>query len=1612
MSAVTDSQRAVDVVILTAISLEYRAMLQVEAGAVEASQWKEEQGPNGLPVAFRAFQSKGGRPLRVAVAQAGDMGAVSATNALLPLVDAWRPRCVAMSGVCAGRPGKTNLGDVIAAERLFFHDTGKRLPEEVQRDLRTYNLRDDWKLALEHFDFAAHLRETGWWKQRPVPYEWQENWVLAKLREGVADPASLPELNDFCPQWEKVIESLWRSGRVQDGTLSLTDEGRAHIGRVLIKHRNRLPDLLPSGSLLPFKVHVAPVGTGNQVIEDERAWSFVSEHMRKTLGLEMEAAALGALVHAQRDRKLDALVMKGVMDFANDGRDDQFKEYAARASAECLLAFLREHLEVEVVPGMDDLLVPGTEPLPERPPPSALLNARYEVVPFHEQGREAILAELERWCDEGPPVAVRLLHAEGGVGKTRLAIEWSRRRSDKGWATGFLAKDVPEDWFERLWARGQPVLVVIDYAESRSELRAALQRLLRYSQQQGTGTLRRMRLLLLARNSGDWWQSLRQSDSALELWLDETPPHELLPLAMETAERERIFHEAAERFARQRGRTYEQQPVPIALSDARFVRVLYLHMAALASVEGLVFEANTLMEVVLDHEERFWDTRVRQSDVALSFQRSLARQVMAAATLRGGFVDASTASRVVKRLLERAPNSQEEELLRLLHRIYQHTGREASSYLPPLEPDLLGEGMVLRVASPRTNEDRLETDWIERVLPADEAAHVVGIGLEVLGRASSTRPEVVRPWLERLLTGTLRARATLALEAAKAVGLRTASSVLGEVLAERLEVEGDAAMAEELTTAGIPPLSVSLGKVSEWTARTLLRAPRSIERELTTDRRARLLYNQGYQLNERGRYREALELMKEAIQRYRVLAANTPAMRPRFANCFATQGLILSNLGHHEEALSATRQALAIYRALARSRPAAFRKDIAGKLNNLGIILPGLRRFPEAVEALEEAVGLYRALAQEDPGEFRADLAGALDNLGNSLTGLKRHEDAWRVTDEAVRIYRVLAQLHPDACLPNLAGCLDNLGTRLTGLGRHVEALEATREAVAHYRVLVKHNPGAFQMELAVSLVNLRVLLNRLQRPEEALEAIREAVELYRALLPHNANAVRSRFFHGLYLLGEQLRRMDRNEEALKIVEESLVHGRVLAKHDPVTFQPQLAESLSQLGNVSNALGRPEVALEALREAASLYRDKVKHDSSETRLGHVQTLHALAYLLKNQGQREELQRVTCEAIALYRPLLQHDPSTFQPDLAHGLLDLSLKLNGFGQPQDALSAASERVELCRVLEQRDPKAFGPRLALALDHLGLWLSTLGRSAEAVKPAREAVERYRALGPLEPALQMDLANSLSNLGVHLNQVGKPKEAVEVIHQALELLRSLGKHKSEAVPPALARGLYILAKALTGLGRSEEALKVAREAVKHFGPLMHNPPEAARILLAENLLDFSDLLDELVQPEEAVTMTRYAAELYRLLAPGNPDRFRHHLINSLTFLATRLMLLEQFRAALPLLREQRELYFDLKPQARKRNAPAYASCLCNLSKCLLELGTGDEALALAKESIELMWPTFKHQQQLYGTETGILLRHLRRLYTEANQPMPAVLQERIKYYERIVGAPLSIRR
>jgi hypothetical protein len=60
-----------------------------------------------------------------------------------------------------------------------------------------------------------------------------------------------------------------------------------------------------------------------------------------------------------------------------------------------------------------------------------LLDPRRELVGF--VGRKEELAALVAWCEDGDSARLRLVTGPGGVGKTRLAVELTKRMKKHGW---------------------------------------------------------------------------------------------------------------------------------------------------------------------------------------------------------------------------------------------------------------------------------------------------------------------------------------------------------------------------------------------------------------------------------------------------------------------------------------------------------------------------------------------------------------------------------------------------------------------------------------------------------------------------------------------------------------------------------------------------------------------------------------------------------------------------------------------------------------------------------------------------------------------------------------------------------------------------------------------------------------------------------------------------------------------------------------------------------------------------------------------------------------------------------------------------------------------------
>jgi nucleoside phosphorylase len=324
---------SLDVLLVTALPMEFEAARQVATstghGAPGIMSWEENDRGTATPYMVGDYITYDGASMKVGLARPTRMGGKSTAFLATSLVGRLHPRCLAMCGVCAGNPADLALGDVIIAEMTYSYDEGKRSPGKFEGDHRQTPLHDDaWLRAFQE------LRPDGLPSYGVASERDADLWLLERLYYGVS-PQHHPARDRYFPQgkWRKRVHELEADGRIFRiaSKLQLTEKGRDFVDSSLVY------DVDPPIQL-PFAIKVGPIASGNAVVKDGVTWDVLKGlGVRSVLGLEMEAATIG---DAARLNSTPWVVVKGVMDHADPAKDDRYKPFAARASAEVLFKFL------------------------------------------------------------------------------------------------------------------------------------------------------------------------------------------------------------------------------------------------------------------------------------------------------------------------------------------------------------------------------------------------------------------------------------------------------------------------------------------------------------------------------------------------------------------------------------------------------------------------------------------------------------------------------------------------------------------------------------------------------------------------------------------------------------------------------------------------------------------------------------------------------------------------------------------------------------------------------------------------------------------------------------------------------------------------------------------------------------------------------------------------------------------------------------------------------------------------------------------------------------------------------------------------------------------------
>ncbi|GEM_PF-4123533 len=356
-----------------------------------------------------------------------------------------------------------------------------------------------------------------------------------------------------------------------------------------------------------------------------------------------------------------------------------------------------------------DTILPNPQRVwkPDRSPPSSLLTTMYGIVPFH--GREYEMEDLTSWAEKEAVFGVRLYTGVGGMGKTRLAMEACSQLGEHGFTCGFLDYDYADMLIEYLRRDYQSegdkkLLLILDYAETNYQVVASL---LKISASLSCGHLR---ILLLSRAAGDWWEAVQRSHSIVrELIMEQcSTPIELGALALTVEERCESYLQAAKSFADKLGR-----PSPRAtqqdFTESYYERVLLIHMMALINLdeqEALdndvsshqseaedkesVQDIDKILDGILFREHKFWCEQLFVLQLSPTLYNGF-HLLMGIISGRGGVENRESAINLIKEVKYFQGQTQAtiEAIAELLHSNYS-----GKMWIEPIAPDLLQERLV------------------------------------------------------------------------------------------------------------------------------------------------------------------------------------------------------------------------------------------------------------------------------------------------------------------------------------------------------------------------------------------------------------------------------------------------------------------------------------------------------------------------------------------------------------------------------------------------------------------------------------------------------------------------------------------------------------------------------------------------------------------------------------------------------------------------------------------------------------------------------------------------------------------------------------------------------
>jgi hypothetical protein len=328
-------------------------------------------------------------------------------------------------------------------------------------------------------------------------------------------------------------------------------------------------------------------------------------------------------------------------------------------------------------------------------------------------GRKEEMEELEKFLADEKSFCWGIVTGEGGLGKSRLALELCLRNGNV-WRAGFLPSWCsPGDY--KNWVPNQPTLIIADYAASRAIVIGDIVRMMKTHADYGKVKVPYpVRLLLLERNIKRYYEGTEyDTDPCEEKWFEDflgagnadqqmviSTWYAKKPMRLGSLDSDdtwKIICTFGKEKAREKGRDQILEELKKIDSLCRPLYASMLGDAIGAGRSHRQWDKRAILRDALEREKKkFWEPAgVTEED----------KDVLALATMAGD-IDTESVSlpTEIEEMIKNESFSPERYPLM--------AAGSTNTVLKPLEPDILGEAFVLELLRPKNSR---QTERVDRI---------------------------------------------------------------------------------------------------------------------------------------------------------------------------------------------------------------------------------------------------------------------------------------------------------------------------------------------------------------------------------------------------------------------------------------------------------------------------------------------------------------------------------------------------------------------------------------------------------------------------------------------------------------------------------------------------------------------------------------------------------------------------------------------------------------------------------------------------------------------------------------------------------------------------------